>query len=200
MNIYTLIITGASGSVYGLKLLGELLGRGHAVSLVVTSTGLEVMAYETGLELPSVDPEPVVLGRLGLTGEAKLRVVPHDDLFDPIASGSRRVDATIVAPASMGFCGSLASGLASDLPERAVDVALKEGLPVVLVPRETPLGLIHLRNLTTLAEAGASIVPAMPAFYHRPESLEDQVDFVTGKVLDVLGVDHALFERWSGVE
>ena len=98
----------------------------------------------------------------------------------------------------MGFCASVAAGTASDLPERAADVMLKERRPLVFVPRETPLSLIHLRNLTALTEAGAIIVPAMPAFYQRPETLDDAVNFVVGKVLDVVGVDHSLFERWGG--
>jgi 4-hydroxy-3-polyprenylbenzoate decarboxylase len=97
----------------------------------------------------------------------------------------------------MGFCASVAAGLAADLPERAADVMLKERRPLVMVPRETPLSLVHLRNLTALAEAGAVIVPAMPAFYHRPKTLDDAVNFVVGKVLDVLGIEHHLFERWG---
>ena len=97
----------------------------------------------------------------------------------------------------MGFCGSVASGLASNLPERAADVALKERRPLVLVPRETPFSLIHLRNLTALAEAGAIVLPASPAFYFGPETIDDLVSFVVGKVLDVLGVEHDLFKRWG---
>jgi 4-hydroxy-3-polyprenylbenzoate decarboxylase len=126
-----------------------------------------------------------------------LRVVGPDELFDRAASGSSAPDAMIVCPASMGFLGAVAGGLASNLPERAADVMLKERLPLVFVPRETPLSLIHLRNMTALSEAGAVIVPAMPAFYHRPETLDDQVNFVVGKVLDVLGLEHTLFRRWG---
>jgi 4-hydroxy-3-polyprenylbenzoate decarboxylase len=197
MNVYTVIVTGASGSVYGLRLVERLLLAGHAVSLVFTGAGRDVAAYELDLRVPENDAEAAVLDSLELPHESRLRVVAPGDIFDPLASGSRKVDATIVIPASMGFCGSLASGLASDLPERAADVTLKEGRPLVVVPRETPLNLIHLRNLTALAEAGARIVPAMPAFYHRPESIDDQVDFVVGKVLDLIGVEHDLFTRWG---
>jgi 4-hydroxy-3-polyprenylbenzoate decarboxylase len=102
----------------------------------------------------------------------------------------------IVAPASMGYCGTLAAGLGSTLSQRAADVQLKERRPLVVVPRETPLSLVHLRNLTALAEAGAQILPASPAFYGRPETLDDVVDFVVGRILDQLGVDNALFRRW----
>jgi 4-hydroxy-3-polyprenylbenzoate decarboxylase len=197
VKVYTVVITGASGSVYGLRLVRQLLGAGHAVTLTATSAGRDVMAFETGFALPAEGAEQAVLSFLGVEGQGRLRVVAPDDLFDPIASGSQKVDATVVIPASMGFVGSVASGLASDLPERAADVALKERRTLVMVPRETPLNLVHLRNLTTLAEAGAVVVPAMPAFYHKPETLDDAVDFVVGKVLDVLGVEHDLFTRWG---
>ena len=106
-------------------------------------------------------------------------------------------DAMIVAPASMGFCASVAAGLGSNLPERAADVALKEKRPLIMVPRETPLSLIHLRNLTSLAEAGATILPAMPAFYQRPATIDDQINFIAGKVLDAVGIEHELFTRWG---
>jgi 4-hydroxy-3-polyprenylbenzoate decarboxylase len=202
---YVVVITGASGSVYGLRLLEQLLSAGESVTLVATKAGREVMAYETGFQLPDVaaPPEPAttaaqaLLSFLELPATSSLRVVDQADLFDAAASGSSRIDAMVVCPASMGFIGAIASGVAGDLPERAADVMLKERRPLVVVPRETPMSLIHLRNLTTLAEAGAIVVPASPAFYHRPSSIDDVVDFVVGKVLDQLGVDHALFKRWG---
>lgn len=196
MNVYTVAITGASGSVYGLRLVEQLLAGGHAVTLVATEAGSQVMAYETGFQLPAEDAAPALLRFLEMPSNAALRVVSPNDLFDAIASGSRKVDAMIVAPCSMGFIGSLAAGLGSDLAERAADVMLKERRPLVLMPRETPLSLIHLRNLTSLAEAGAIIAPAMPAFYHRPETLDDQVNFVVGKVMDLVGIEHDLYKRW----
>ncbi len=198
MARFTVIITGASGSVYGLRLIEQFLLAGHEVTMSFTAAGRDVCAYETGFDLPAEEPAKAVLRFLELPLDARLRNACPDDLFDPIASGSHTVDATIVCPASMGFCASVAAGTASDLPERAADVMLKERRPLVFVPRETPLSLIHLRNLTALTEAGAIIVPAMPAFYQRPETLDDAVNFVVGKVLDVVGVDHSLFERWGG--
>lgn len=197
MRTFTVVITGASGSVYGMKTVEQLLNAGHGVTLVVTPAGYQVIDHELDFSIPEVGTEIAVRRFLEVEEAGELRVVPPDDLFDSIASGSNPVDAMIVIPASMGFIGSLASGLASDLPERAADVMLKEGRPLVLVPRETPLNLIHLRNLTSLAEAGAVIAPAMPAFYHRPRTLDDQVDFVIGKVLDLVGVEHDLFRRWG---
>ncbi len=198
MARYTVVITGASGGAYGLRLVEQLLVHGHEVVLTMTPAGREVLAYEVGFDLPAEEPAREVLSFLEIAHGSLLRYACPEDLFDPIASGSHPTDAMIVCPASMGFIGSIAAGVAGDLPERAADVMLKEGRPLVLVPRETPLSLIHLRNLTTLAEAGARIVPAMPAFYQRPETLDDAVNFVVGKVLDVLGVDHDLFERWGG--
>ncbi|MGB4442566.1 MAG: UbiX family flavin prenyltransferase [Coriobacteriia bacterium] len=197
MKRYIVIVTGASGAAYGLRLVEQLLEIGE-VTLIFTKAGAQMTARELGLVVPAEGGRGAVLRYLELPGDLPLRVVADDDLFDAAASGSTRVEAVVVAPASMGFVGSLASGLASDLAERAADVALKEGRRLVVVPRETPLGLIHLRNLTTLAEAGASIVPAMPAFYQRPGSVDDMVNFVVGKVLDVLGVDHDLLTRWRG--
>lgn len=197
MKRYVVIVTGASGSAYGLRLVEQLLEIGE-VTLVFTRAGAETTARELGLVVPAEGGRDAVLRFLELPRDLPLRVAANDDLLDAAASGSTRIEAVVVVPASMGFVGSLAGGLASDLAERAADVALKEGRRLVIVPRETPLGLIHLRNLTTLAEAGASIVPAMPAFYQRPGSVDDMVNFVVGKVLDVLGVDHDLFTRWRG--
>jgi len=196
MSRYTVVMTGASGSVYGLRLVEQLLTYGAEVMFIATPMGAEVMAYETGLKLPQSGARDAVLRFLEQRPDLPLRVVADDDMFDAAASGSSPTDGVIVCPCSMGFVGSVAAGLGADLAERAADVALKEGRRLVLVPRETPLSLIHLRNLTTLAEAGAMIVPAMPAFYTRPTSLDDAVNFVVGKVLDVLGVEHDLYPRW----
>ena len=203
MGACTVVVTGASGSVYGMRLIEQLVLAGHNVSVVFSDAGREVTAFELGFELPEGDAgiAAVALATfLELPYADKLRVAYPDNLFDAIASGSHRTDAMVVCPCSMGFAASVATGLASDLPERAADVMLKERRPLVLVPRETPLSLIHLRNLTALAEAGAFIVPAMPAFYYKPESIDDLVGFVVGKVLDVLDVEHNLFRRWSGRE
>ena len=195
--VFTVVISGASGSAYGMRLVEQLLSSGHAVTLMVTEAGAKVMDHELEFSLPEAGPAEAVKRFLEVAPGAQLRVVASDDLFDPIASGSNPVDAMVVCPASMGFVGSVAAGLASNLPERAADVMLKERRPLVLVPRETPFNLVHLRNLTALAEAGAVIAPAMPAFYHKPRTLDDQVDFVVGKVLDLVGVEHELYRRWG---
>lgn len=197
MSGFTVVVTGASGSVYGLRLTERLLASGSAVTFIATKAGRDVMAYETGFSLPETSAAEALLRYLELDGGLPLRVVGPDESFDRVASGSSAADAMIVCPASMGFVAAVANGLASNLPERAADVMLKERLPLVFVPRETPLSLVHLRNMTALAEAGAVMVPAMPAYYHRPQTLDDQVNFVVGKVLDILGVEHSLFRRWG---
>jgi 4-hydroxy-3-polyprenylbenzoate decarboxylase len=194
---YLVVISGASGSVYGLRLVERLLSSGAGVTLIATKAGREVLAFETGVVLPETGAVEVLLRFLALPTSLPLRVVEPSDLFDRVASGSSAPDAMIVCPASMGFVASVAAGMAADLPERAADVMLKECRPLVLVPRETPLSLIHLRNLTAVTEAGAVVVPAMPAFYNKPASLDDMVNFVVGKVLDVLGVEHELYRRWG---
>jgi 4-hydroxy-3-polyprenylbenzoate decarboxylase len=197
MGRYVVVMTGASGSAYGMRITEQLLVAGHEIVFIATEAGREVCAYELGFELPAEGAHRALTDFLELPHDAPVRVAAPGDLFDAIASGSHHVDAMVVAPASMGFCASLAAGLASDLPERAADVCLKERRRLVLVPRETPLSSIHLRNLTTLSEAGALIVPAMPAFYQRPKTIDDLVNFVAGKVLDVLGIEHSLFNKWG---
>jgi flavin prenyltransferase len=200
MGTCTVVVTGASGSAYGMRLIEQLVLAGHEVAACFTDAGREVTAYELGFELPTDDAAVAAVALatfLELPSAKGLRVTYPDNLFDPIASGSHQIHAMVVAPCTVGFVASVANGLAGDLPERAADVMLKERRPLVLVPRETPLSLIHLRNLTACAEAGAIIVPAMPAFYAKPQSIDDLVDFVVGKVLDVLEVEHDLFKRWG---
>ena len=200
MGVCTVVVTGASGSCYGMRLIEQLVLAGHEVAVIFTDAGREVTAFELGFQLPTEDAAVAAVALstfLELPSADGLRVVYPDQLFDAVASGSHRIDAMVVAPCSMGFLSAVANGSADDLPERAADVMLKERRPLVLVPRETPLSLIHLRNLTAAAEAGAVIVPAMPAFYAKPESVDDLVNFVVGKVLDVLDVEHDLFKRWG---
>jgi len=200
MGNCTVVVTGASGSCYGMRVIEQLVLAGHDVSAVFTDAGREVTALELGFDLPADDARvaaAALAAYLELPSAEKLRVAYPDAMFDAIASGSHRIDAMVVAPCSMGFVAAIANGLAADLPQRAADVMLKERRPLVLVPRETPLSLIHLRNLTAAAEAGAIIVPAMPGFYAKPESVDDLVNFVVGKVLDVLDVEHSLFKRWG---
>lgn len=199
MKQFLVAITGASGSVYGLRLTEELLRAGCRVSLLLSEPGRQVLNYETGLDW-SIEP-----GERGQQVRAHFRSeridsLDNNDLFAAVASGSNPADAMVICPCSMGTAGRVAAGLSETLLERAADVMLKERRPLLLVPRETPLSVIHLENLLRLARAGAVIVPAMPAFYHAPQSLDELVAFMVGKVLDQLGVKHELFKRWSGRE
>lgn len=188
-----LAITGASGSIYGLRLLEELLKAGHNVTLVASASGLEVCRYETGIALNDSES---LKQRWGLPGAA-LTICSATDLWAPEASGSAAPDGMVIAPCSMGTVGRIAAGISGNLIERAADVMLKERRPLLLLPRETPFSTIHLENLLKLSQCGARIIPAMPGFYHIPRSMDDLINFVVGKLLDQLGVEHDLFRRWG---
>lgn len=190
-------ITGASGSIYGVRLVEELLRSEVEVTLLLTSAGRQVLGYETGWQLSEspADCRRQIAERFG--APERLASYALDDFFAPIASGSSSPDAVVVCPCSMGTAGRIAAGLSDNLLERVADVALKERRQLLLVPRETPLNQIHLENLLRLSRAGAQILPAMPGFYHRPETLAEAVDFVVGKVLDSLEIAHQLFPRWG---
>jgi 4-hydroxy-3-polyprenylbenzoate decarboxylase len=190
-------ITGASGSIYGLRLIGELLHAGSRVSLILSEPGRQVLNHEAGLRW-SAEPAERIRQVREYFGTGEVEGLDNADLFAAVASGSNPADAMIVCPCSMGTVGRLAAGLSGTLIERAADVMLKERRPLLLVPRETPLSSIHLKNLLRLTRAGAVVIPAMPAFYHDPQSVDDLVNFVVGKVLDQLRLPHALFARWGG--
>jgi flavin prenyltransferase len=175
-------VTGASGSIYAVRLLKACRDLGIETHLIVTDAAEKVAGYEIGgaaefIELADYHYRP-------------------DELDAPIASGSFMVDAMVVVPASMKTVGALANGYMPNLVTRAADVHLKERRPLILVPRETPLHAIHLENLAKLSKLGAVILPAMPAFYHKPETIENVVDFIIGKILDQLKVTHEMYARW----
>lgn len=193
---YIVAITGASGSIYGIRLIQALLKAGCYVNLVISDTGKKVILHETGLDF-SDSPASITNG-LNYFGENnKITLFDNHNLFSTIASGSTKNDGMIVVPCSMGSLSRLASGNSQNLLERTADVMLKEKRPLILVPRETPLNQIHLENMLKLAKMNVDIVPAMPAFYQKPKNMDDLVDFVVGKVLDLLKVEHQLFERWN---
>ena len=193
---FVVTITGASGSIYGLKLINELLRAGERVSLILTSTGRQVMYHETGLDWSADIMEQRHQVQEHFVSIA-VDCLAIDDFWAGAASGSAAADGVIIIPCSMGTAGRIAAGLSGNLLERAADVMLKERRQLILVPRETPFNTIHLENLLRLSRAGAVILPAMPGFYHGPEKIDDLVDFVVGKVLDQLDVEHSLFERWG---
>jgi 4-hydroxy-3-polyprenylbenzoate decarboxylase len=176
-------ITGASGSLYAQRLLELLAGNAvppHEVHVVLSTHAREVAAAEVGgLDLPKGFP---------VHGDASMHV--------PFVSGSAHFDAMVIIPCSMGTLGRIAHGYSDSTIARAADVFLKEKRKLILVPRETPWNLIQARNVVTLLEAGAEVLPAIPSFYHRPETVLDVVDTVVARVLDHLGIDHALGKRW----
>lgn len=196
LNVF-LAMSGASGSIYGLRLVAELCRRGCSVTFSATASGRMVCQEETGLDLGTDTESAAAKLREYLSMDAGIRVVSPDDLFVSSASGSAAPDIMIVAPCSMGTLARIAAGISGNLIERSADVMLKEKRPLLLVPRETPLSEIHLENMLRLSRAGARIIPAMPAFYHKPQSMDELVDFVVGKVLDQAGVDNNLFKRWT---
>lgn len=198
MKHLVVAITGASGSIYGIRLVEELLRAECRVTLLLTPAGLDVLCYETGLAWNGTVAERQEQMRSYFGAGELLQHYAEGDLFAPVASGSSAPDAVVICPCSMGTTGRLAAGLGSNLVERVADVALKERRELILVPRETPFNRIHLENLLRLSQAGAHILPAMPAFYHRPQSIAELVDFVVGKILDSLHLQHRLFQRWGG--
>ncbi len=192
-------MTGASGSAYGVRLLDVLLRAGRTVHLTISPAAAEVFAAELDLTV-DLDParfDPAALFGAAVPDLARLRYHHVRDFRAGIASGSFLTAGMAVCPCSMGTVAAVAHGISENLIHRAADVHLKERRKLVLVPRETPLGLVQLRNLVAVAEAGAVVLPAMPAFYTRPRSVADMVDFVVGRVCDQFGVEHQLLKRWS---
>ena len=186
-------ITGASGAPYAVRLLRALNESGTAVRLIVSGYGLRLLQEESGIE--GVD------GLRAATGDwSRVELYDSLDRGATPASGSAPSRGMVVCPCSMGTLASIAAGTSRNLVERAADVALKERRPLILGPRETPLSLVHLENMTRLTRAGATIMPAAPGFYHRPKSIDDLVDFVAARILDHLGVEHRVGKRWRSGE
>ena len=205
MGTYTIAITGASGSIYGVRLLRYLAEEKHTIYLTVTKEGSLILKEEVGFDWQyheieketEIDIGKKIKRDLRLR-ESNLHYFKEDNLSAPISSGSVKVESMVVIPCSMKTLSGIACGYANNLVERAADVMLKEGRTLILVPRETPLNTIHLRNMLMLSEMGVKIIPAMPAFYSCPEKIDDLIDFIVGKVLDSLGIKNNLFKRWKG--
>ncbi len=191
-------ITGASGAIYALHTVRALLANGVEVHLVISDYGLYVVESETDFPIkkPSIlDAFREKFGDCVLDGA----IVKHSnkDLASSISSGSFKTDGMVIVPCSMKTLSGVAQGFSSNLIERAADVTLKEGRTLVLVPRETPLNRIHLKNMLAAEDAGAQILPAMPAFYHKPTTIEDLADFIAGRILSLFGIEARLFEPWQ---
>ena len=193
-------VTGASGLIYAVRALKFLLAAEYEIELVASKSTYMVWQAEQEIRMPAEPDKQEQFWReqAGVPTQGKLRCHPWSDVGAGIASGSFRTLGMIIMPCSMSTVAKLAGGLSSDLLERAADVQIKEGRKLVIVPRETPFSLIHLRNLTTLAETGVRIVPAIPAWYHNPQTIEDLVDFVVARALDQLDIDCIPIQRWQG--
>ena len=192
-------VSGASAQPLAQRALQLLLQAGERVELVVSRGAIGVWQAELGIQVPS-EPQAQEAFWRDRTGVSTglLRCHRWNNQAAGIASGSFRTRGMVILPCSMGSVGRIAAGVATDLLERAADVHLKEGRPLVICPRETPWNLIHLRNLTALAEAGARIAPPVPAWYHQPTSIDDMVDFLVIRVFDGLGYDLGTLRRWDG--
>ena len=193
MNVF-LGITGASGAPYAARLLDALVAEDVEVGLCASSAGLEVVATELYGD-PDLDRDEVLRRFLG--DRAGVTVHAPNDWRAPYASGSAKVDAYVICPCSMGTAGTIASGTMTNLIHRAASVAIKEGRKLILMPRETPLSTIHLRNMLAVKEAGATVLFLAPGFYHGAETVDDLVNFIVGRALDQLGLDVELSKRWG---
>jgi 4-hydroxy-3-polyprenylbenzoate decarboxylase len=193
-----LAMTGASGALYGVRLLEVLVRAGRTVHLTISPAGAQVIEQELDRRVCLENFRLVeLLGDAAAAAAGQINYHAYRDYRAGIASGSFLTAGMVICPCSMATVAAVAHGLSQNLIHRAADVHLKERRLLVLVPRETPLGLVQLRNLATCAEAGAVVLPAMPGFYNRPQSLQDAVDFVVGRICDQLEVEHGLLRRWG---
>jgi 4-hydroxy-3-polyprenylbenzoate decarboxylase len=192
MHPFVLAITGASGAPYAVRLVDVLARNRVPTWLIVSGHGWRLLSAETGIQDEA--------GLRAATGGdwSSLKLFPDEDRGAPPASGSAPSAGMVICPCSMGTVAAIAGGTSRSLVERAADVALKERRRLILVPRETPLSLIHLRNLTAVTEAGAVVIPAAPGFYHRPTQISQLVDFIVQRVLDQLGLEIEIAPRWKG--
>lgn len=194
----TLAITGASGSAYALRLLECLLAANYQVYVLCSSAARIVFDTEVGLKLPaSPDAASQFLTEKFQVKPEQITVFGKEQWFSPVASGSAAPKQMIVCPCSTGTLAAISQGMSDNLIERAADVVIKEKGQLILVPRETPFSTIHLQNMLSLSQQGVTIMPAAPGFYHNPESINDLIDFMVGRMLDHLGVEQDIMPRWG---
>lgn len=177
-------ITGASGVIYGIRLLEELKGMKHEIHLIVSENAKKIIGYETNYKLDEIK-------------DKANEVYNENDMESKLASGSFRVDAMIICPCSIKTMAAISNGIAFNLITRAAICCLKENRKLIIIPRETPLDLISLENMIKLKKAGVVMLPAMPAFYHKPKDIDDLIKYVIGKILEQLGINHSLYRRWK---
>ncbi len=194
----TLAITGASGSAYALRLLECLVAANYQVYLLCSSAGRVVLDTELNFKLPaSPDGASDVLSEKFQAKAEQIKVFGKEQWFSPVASGSAAPKQMVVCPCSTGTLAAISQGMSDNLIERAADVVIKERGQLILMVRETPFSTIHLTNMLSLSQQGVTIMPAAPGFYHQPESINDLIDFMVGRVLDHLGIEQAIMPRWG---
>ena len=194
----TLAITGASGAQYGLRLLQCLLSADCKVYLMMSSAAEVVIRTETDIDLPeTLEAQQAMLSSMFNVDDDQLQLLAKDDWFAPVASGSSSPSSMVICPASGGTLSAIAHGASNNLIERAADVALKERRKLILVPRETPYSQIHLENMLKLTQMGAIILPASPGFYMQPQTINELVDFIVARILDLLAIEQDLMPRWG---
>ncbi len=198
MATYTIAVSGASGAPYAVRLLEVLIREGHSLFITITGDGLSILQDETGLLLKGSETDiQYSLEKHFQAGDGQITYYDENHMYASIASGSVKLDAMVVIPCSMKTLASIANGFSSNLIERAADVTIKEKRKLILVPRETPLSAIHLKNMLAASRLGCHIIPCMPAFYHHPKRVSDMVDFIVGRVLDCMGIENELSPRWG---
>jgi len=201
---YIIGITGASGSIYGVKLIEQMLIKEQNIILTVTNAGKIVLERELNINLFKKEKKAIEQYLIKSPQISKkmvkncLKYIPVNKIDGVIASGSFRTKGMVIVPCSMSTLSGISNGRSSNLIERAADVVLKEGLPLLLSPREMPLNSIHLENMLKLSKMGVIISPPMPGFYHQPQTIDDLVNFVVGKILDILNLENNLYKRWEG--
>jgi 4-hydroxy-3-polyprenylbenzoate decarboxylase len=195
MKSFIVTITGASGSVYGLRLVEALLKSGSTIHLTISHDAFIVLKVEEGIHLAGKKEAGKKIQKY--FASKNVHFYSDDNLLAPISSGSFVTDGMFVVPCSMKTLSGIANGYASNLIERAADVTVKEGRKLILSPREMPFSAVHLENMLKLSRLGVTIAPPIPAFYNKPKNVNDMVNFVVGKILDLAGVTHKLFKRWE---
>ncbi len=192
MGRYIVGITGASGSIYGVRLIEELIKADNEIYLVITDNGKKVLEYEVDIDfnqwLKNINEN-----------KSKVKLCNIDDMFSCIASGSFKTDGMVIAPCSMGSLSKISNGTSDNLLIRAADVIIKEKRKLILIPRETPLSSIHLRNMLVLSDLNVTILPPMPAFYEKPKTIDDLINITIGRILSSLNVESDLHHEWSEI-
>ncbi len=197
MKSFIVAITGASGSIYGIRLVEGLLKSKHKVHLVISKQAFSIIKIETGINWTGNTASEIEKKIQKYFSSKNIKYYSENNLSAPFSSGSFITDGMFVVPCSMKTLSGIANGYANNLIERAADVMLKEGRRLILSPREMPFSAVHLENMLKLARLGVKIIPPVPAFYHKPKNINDIVDFVAGKILDSAELKHNLFKRWK---